>query len=228
MAKETILIVEDEEDIAELVEYNLGRAGYRVRAVVSGEKALEIARLEGPDLIMLDLMLPDVDGLSVCRRLKRDPSTAIIPVVMVTAKGEESDIVTGLEMGADDYIVKPFSPKVLVARVRAVLRRRDEPILPDNRVIRSGEVEIDPGKREVHVGGETLSLTYTEFNILSFLARRPGWVFTRSQIFNAVRGDHYHVTERSVDVHIRGLRKKLGAGAGYIQTVRGIGYRFRG
>jgi two-component system phosphate regulon response regulator PhoB len=228
MAKERILVVEDEEDIAELVEYNLLKNGYGTTVVSSGEDALRTARRESPDLVLLDVMLPGIDGLEVCRRLKGEPSTRDIPVVMVTAKGEESDVVAGLEIGADDYIVKPFSPKVLVARVHAVLRRNSEAAPPGGEAVLAGGMEILPGRREVLVKGKPVVLTFTEFNILLLLSRRPGWVFTRSQICNAVRGEPYHVTERSVDVHIRGLRKKLGPGAEFLETVRGVGYRFKG
>jgi two-component system phosphate regulon response regulator PhoB len=177
--------------------------------------------------VILDLMLPGVDGLEVCRRLKNDPRTSGVPVIMVTAKGEESDVVTGLELGADDYIVKPFSPKVLMARVKAVLRRGAAGESAGSKGVSVGTLELYPGRREARVDGSPVSLTYTEFNMLLLLARRPGWVFTRSQIFQAVRGDRHHVTERSVDVHIRGLRKKLGGAAEYLETVRGVGYRFR-
>jgi two-component system phosphate regulon response regulator PhoB len=223
-----ILVVEDERDIAELIEYNLLKAGYTPAICRSGEEAFEAVGRGKPDLVLLDLMLPGVDGLEVCRRLKKDPRTANVPVIMVTAKGEESDVVTGLELGADDYVIKPFSPKVLVARVKTVLRRGSIEESAGREVLRAGILELYPGRREARVKDRPVSLTYTEFNILLLLARRRGWVFTRSQIFHAVRGGRYHVTERSVDVHIRGLRKKLGAGAEYLETVRGVGYRFRG
>jgi two-component system phosphate regulon response regulator PhoB len=177
--------------------------------------------------VVLDLMLPGVDGLEVCRLLKADPSTQGIPVVMLTAKGEESDIVVGLELGADDYITKPFSPKVLLARLRAVLRRKGREENRDTAVLTRKELSIDPGKHEVVLAGEKLDLTATEFRVLHFLARRPGWVFTRQQIVDAVKGEDYPVTERSVDVQMVGLRKKLGEYADYIETVRGIGYRFK-
>jgi two-component system phosphate regulon response regulator PhoB len=225
--EENILVVEDEPDIAELIEYNLLRNGYSPHLAGSGEEALARVRKAPPHLVILDLMLPGVDGLEVCRRLKEDPRTSDVPVIMVTAKGEESDVVTGLELGADDYIVKPFSPKVLMARVKAVLRRGPTEESADGKAVGVGTLELYPGRREARVEGRPVSLTYTEFNILLLLARRPGWVFTRSQIFHAVRGDRYHVTERSVDVHIRGLRKKLGGAAECLETVRGVGYRFR-
>lgn len=227
MANEKILVVEDDEDIQELIEFNLAREGYQVIKVASGEEALSTEIREEPDLVILDLMLPGLDGLEVCRRLRNSPG-GNVPIIMVTAKGEESDIVTGLELGADDYLVKPFSPRVLVARVRNVLRRaRGEETVPEDGVLKRHGVSVHPGRREVRAGSQTIDMTFTEFNILQFLARRPGWVFTRSQIVDAVRGTDYHVTERSVDVHILGLRKKLGEHGNVIETVRGVGYRFK-
>lgn len=228
--KEKILVIEDEEDIQELIRYNLSREGYRVASALSGEEGLRVAIREKPDLVVLDLMLPGIDGIEVCRRLKADHLTRHIPVVMVTAKGEEADVVTGLELGADDYLTKPFSPKILTARIRAVIRRRDqETTKAAEEPIQRGDILIHPGRREVLVGGSrvALDLTFTEFNILHLLASRPGWVFTRGQIVDAVRGDDYHVTERSVDVHVVGLRRKLGSHGDLIETVRGVGYRFR-
>ena len=227
MSKPHILVVEDEEDIQELIAYNLGREGYRVTAVGSGEELAEQTRAAVPDLIVLDLMLPGMDGLEVCRRLKAEQDTRHVPIVMLTAKGEESDIVAGLELGADDYVTKPFSPKVLVARVRAVLRRRSRQTVDEDGVIRVHDLLIHPGRREVRLGGTPLDLTYTEFRVVQCLARRPGWVFTRNQIVEAVRGEDYHVTERSVDVQIVALRKKLGEHDDYIETVRGVGYRLK-
>ncbi len=227
MTARTVLVVDDEEDILELLDYNLSREGFRVLRVTSGERALEVAKSEAPDLIVLDLMLPGLDGLDVCRHLKKDESTAGIPVVMLTAKGEESDIVLGLELGAEDYVTKPFSPRILVARVKAVLRRQSRSEVEDKTPIKIGEIEIHPGRHEVFVDGKSVQLTFTEYEILSFLSRRPGWVFTRYQIVEAVRGDDYAVTDRSVDVQIVGLRKKLGSSGSYIETVRGVGYRFK-
>jgi two-component system alkaline phosphatase synthesis response regulator PhoP len=228
--RERILVVEDEEDILELIRYNLTREGYRVSAATSGEDGLRLALRDKPDLVVLDLMLPGIDGIEVCRRLKTDAATRYIPVVMVTAKGEEADVVAGLELGADDYLTKPFSPKVLVARIRAVIRRREQESAKDAKEpITRGELQIHPGRREVLVDGSRvgLDLTFTEFNILYLLASRPGWVYSRTQIVDAVRGYDYHVTERSVDVHIVGLRRKLGDAGERIETVRGVGYRFR-
>ena len=227
MAKERILVVDDEEDILELVRFNLAREGYPVICTVSGEDALQIARKEHPDLIVLDLMLPGIDGLDVAKTLKNDPKTRDIAIVMLTAKGEEADIVTGLELGADDYVTKPFSPRILVARVKTVLRRRVSEMPEDDSVLKIHNLLIHPGRREVLINDDQVQLTFTEFSILNFLAKRPGWVFTRSQIVDAVRGDDYPVTDRSVDVQIVGLRKKLGEAGKYVETVRGVGYRFK-
>lgn len=224
----SVLVVDDEEDLLELVRYNLDRDGYRVTCVGTGEDALKAARRQPPDLIVLDLMLPAVDGLEVCRRLKSDPKTRDIPIIMLTAKSEESDMVAGLERGADDYIAKPFSPRVLSARVKALLRRRESQVRSElETTIDVHEVSIHPGRHEVTLAGQPLELTYTEFALLQFLAKRPGWAYTRTQIVDAVKGEDYPVTERSVDVQVAGLRKKLGDFGSYIETVRGVGYRFR-
>lgn len=227
MSNPTILVVDDEEDLLELLRYDLTRQGFRVICASTGEEALSVARSEIPDLILLDLMLPGLDGLQVTRRLKEDPGTRNIPVAMLTARGEEADIVTGLELGAEDYITKPFSKRVLAARLKALLRRgRAEP--PDKKApLTIGDLTIHPGRHEVSVKGAPVQLTFTEFGILHFLAGRPGWVFTRSQIVDAVRGEDYFVTDRAIDVQIVGLRRKLGVAAEYIETVRGIGYRFK-
>jgi two-component system, OmpR family, alkaline phosphatase synthesis response regulator PhoP len=227
MAKEKILVVEDDEDILELLRYNLAKEGYDLVTAETGEEGLKQAFASLPHLICLDLMLPGMDGLEVCKRLKQDPRTENVPIVMVTAKGEEADIVAGLELGADDYVTKPFSPRVLIARVRSVLRRKKRETVSESDSLRIGILAIHPGRHEVLVDGKPLDLTYTEFKLLHLLARRPGWVFTRYQIVDSVRGQNYPVTERSVDVQVAGLRKKLGSAAEYIETVRGIGYRFR-
>jgi two-component system phosphate regulon response regulator PhoB len=227
MANERVLVVEDEEDIQELVQFNLAKDGYRVAAARSGEDALKKIRAEPPDLVLLDLMLPGLNGLEVCRIVRSDPKTQAIPIVMITAKGEEADIVTGLELGADDYLPKPFSPRVLLARLRAVLRRREGPKHEDEAPLELHGVSIHPGRREVKVNGEPVELTHTEFRLLHFLALRPGWVFTRNQIVEAVRGIDYPVTERAVDVQVVGLRKKLGEAGKLVETVRGVGYRFK-
>ncbi len=227
MAKEKILVVDDEEDILELLRYNLLREGYNVSCAASGEEALRLAQSEIPDLLVQDLMLPGIDGLEVTKILKNDSRTKDIPIVMLTAKGEEADIVTGLELGADDYITKPFSPRVLVARVRAVLRRKVKEYKEETPVLRIHDIVINPGRHEVLVNDKPVQLTLTEFGILNYLARRPGWVFTRSQIMDAVKGEDYFVTDRSVDVQIVGLRKKLCNAGKFIETVRGVGYRFK-
>ena len=225
MAKQTILVVDDEEDIRELVQLNLSREGYAILPCETGEQALDRAFSKMPDLIILDLMLPGIDGLEVCKRLKNDPKTQQIPLVMLTAKGEEADIVTGLELGADDYVTKPFSGKVLVARVRRLLRRQQDSA-GERTVVKVHDLAIDPDRYEVSVAGKPVTLTLTEFNILYTLARRPGRVFTRYQIVDSIHGSDYLVTDRAVDVQIVSLRKKLGPCAKYVETVRGVGYRF--
>ena len=227
MAGEKILIVDDEEDILELVGYNLKREGYKIINALSGEEALKSSRSKMPDIILLDLMLPGIDGLEVLKKLKKDSKTVRIPTVLLTAKGEEADIVTGLELGADDYITKPFSPRILLARIRAVLRRQREETSGLQTVIHIHDLEIHPGRRSVLAKGNPIDLTFTEFQILYLLAGKPGWVFTRFQIVDAIRGDDYPVTDRSVDVQIAGLRKKLGSCGKYLETVRGVGYRFK-
>ncbi len=212
-----------------LVQYNLEREGFRVLCASSGEQALKIAGSQEIDLIVLDLMLPGINGLEVARSIKRDPEKMRIPIVMLTARGTETDIVTGLELGADDYVTKPFSPKVLVSRIRAVIRKNSVSGngMDKEAIIERHGVRIHPGRRIIQVEGESVDLTYTEFQILYYLMGRPGWVFTRSQIVDAVRGDNYSVTDRSVDVQMVGLRKKLGPCCKYLETVRGVGYRFK-
>jgi two-component system phosphate regulon response regulator PhoB len=227
MPKAKILAVDDEEDLLELLRFNLGREGYQVQCAASGERALSLAQGEPPDLVLLDVMLPDMDGLEIARRLKSDPALRTIPIIMLSAKDEEADVVAGLELGADDYVTKPFSPRILTARVRAVLRRRAQPAAGTQGTLRHLGLVIDTVRREVHVDHQPVPLTFTEFQILHFLARRPGWVFTRNQIVDSVHGEDYPVTDRSVDVQIVGLRKKLGTAGRLIETVRGVGYRFR-
>lgn len=225
MAKERVLIVDDEEDILELLEYNLAREGYRVERATTGEDALAYAKADPPDLIILDLMLPGVDGLDVCRTLRADAATGKIPIIVLTAKGDDADIVAGLELGADDYVTKPFSPKVLIARVRNVLRRSSAVPRGEADMIDIHGISIDPGRYQVKVGGNAVDLTLTEFRLIHVLARRPGWVFTRYQLVEASRGEDAEVTDRSVDVHIVSLRRKLGPAGQYLETVRGVGYR---
>jgi two-component system phosphate regulon response regulator PhoB len=226
--RESILIVEDEEDILEVIQYNLAREGYRVTGVRDGEKGLARARKDSPDLVLLDLMLPGLDGLTVCRRLKEDPVTRAIPIVMVTAKGEESDIVLGLGLGADDYVAKPFSPRELVARVRSVLRRGPlkETIGAGERISREGVV-IDINRHEVRIDEQPVDFTATEMRLLHFLASHPGRVFTRDHLLSRVIGEHAVVIDRNIDVHVGSIRKKLGDHREMLETVRGVGYRFR-
>lgn len=224
---EAILVVDDEPDILELVKYNLAKEGYRVECVQSGEDAISRARSILPDLIVLDLMLPGIDGLEVCKRLKADARTAHIAIIMLTAKGEDADVVTGLELGADDYITKPFSPRVLLARVKALLRRRESKQDGEAPAIKRGDLVVDASRHAATVCGTPIDLTALEMRILQALARRPGLVLTRYQIVKAAQGEGVGVTDRSVDVHIVSLRRKLKECGNLIETVRGVGYRFK-
>ncbi len=225
VGRASLLVVEDEKDLRDLLDYNLTRNGFTVRCVASGQEAVKAIRKECPDLVVLDLMLPDMDGLDVCRTIKAEQAVSV-SIVMLTAKGEESDIVIGLELGADDYVTKPFSPRVLVARIRAVLRRRAENVDQQrDKVISIGELVIDHGRHEARVSDLVVTLTHTEFCLVALLANRPGRVFTRDQIVQGIRGNQVIVTDRSVDVHVVSLRRKLGDAGRYIQTVRGVGYR---
>lgn len=227
MAKPKILVIEDEPDILEVLHYNMEREGYKVIACRDGEQGLSRIRTDDPDLVILDLMLPGMDGVEVCRQVKGDPVTRAIPIIMLTAKGEESDVVLGLGMGADDYITKPFSPRELIARVKVVLRRGPlkEQSGAGERVVR-GALTVDLGRHEVRVGDEPVALTPTEMRLLHFLASHPGRVFPRSHLLSRVIGEDAVVTDRTIDVHVRALRQKLGPRAALIETVRGVGYRF--
>jgi len=229
MEKGKILIVEDEADIQELIRYNLEKEGFKnLKVVDSGEKAIEALKNFSPDIILLDLMLPGMDGLAVCRHLKSIQGSASIPIIMLTAKSEETDVIIGLEMGADDYVAKPFSNKVLIARIKSVLRRSKQTFSDDDSgIIKRGNLMMNRGKREVNLNGKSITMTFSEFEILYMLAKRPGWVFTRNQIVNDVKGDDYPVTDRAIDVQIVGLRKKLKGNEDIIETVRGVGYRFK-
>lgn len=233
MAKLNVLVVEDEADIQQLVSYNLIRAGFHVTCADSGEEALERLRTESVDCVLLDLMLPGISGIEVCRSMRKVESSLghSVPVIMLTAKGEEEDMVAGFECGADDYITKPFSPKVLIARIKAVVKRSASDQTEDDQsrklLITVDSLQIDKGRHEVSVDGEEVKLTTTEFGILALLAGKPGWVFTRQQIIDAVRGYDFLITPRAIDVQIFGLRKKLGECGKMIETVRGIGYRYR-
>lgn len=227
MAKGTILIVEDEKDIRELLRHNLEREQYRVLVAESGEEGLKLARRDRPDLVLLDLMLPGMDGLEVCRSLRADGQTRRIPIVMLTARSEDADVVAGLELGADDYVTKPFQPRVLLARLRSVLRRLDaEREEPGDRITR-GDLQIDAARHEVRVRDESIALTLTEFRILTHLTRQPGRVFSRYQILDGIQGQDAFVLDRTIDVHVAALRRKLGALGDRIETVRGVGYRWK-
>jgi len=227
MAKESIFIIEDDKSIQEVIRFNLAKEGYQVDHSEDGETALIKMASKTPDLVLLDLMLPGVDGLEVCRRLKSNDKTNNISVIILTAKGEEADIVAGLELGADDYITKPFSIRVLLARIRVVLRRKSTVETVEEGALKIRDLIIHPGRHQVLVNGSEVELTRTEFSLIHFLAKRKGWVFTRNQIIDAVQGEDYPVTDRSVDVQIVGLRKKLGSAGDYIETIRGVGYRFK-
>jgi len=233
MKKKHILIVEDDTDIQQLVSYNLIRAGYNVTCADSGEEALELFQGESFDCILLDLMLPGLSGIDICKHLRKNHADDELPapVIMLTAKGEEEDVIAGLESGADDYITKPFSPRVLIARIKAVLRRVEDRknTESDNpqEILTIHNLRIDQGRHEVRLGEELLQLTMTEFGILTFLAKKPGWVFTRQQIIDSVRGYDFLITPRAIDVQIFGLRKKMKDAGRMIETVRGIGYRLK-
>ena len=219
------LIVDDEKPVRELISFNVMREGLEAIEAETGRQALELARAAHPGIVILDLMLPDMNGLDVCRALKADSALAAIPVIMASAKDDESDIVAGLELGADDYVTKPFSPKVLVARIRSVLRRMERKSLEPPEEIAAGPVRIVPKRHEALVNGKSVALSAAEFSILLFLAEHPGQVFSRQQIISSVKGDGYPVTDRSVDVQILGIRRKIGGSL--IETVRGVGYRLR-
>lgn len=224
MARVPVLIVEDDADIANLVRFHLEKEGFATRMAASGTAALASIDKDPPQAILLDIMLPDLDGFDVCRRLKRSAATRDIPIIMVTSKGEESDVVVGLELGAEDYITKPFSPKVLVARVRAVLRRHENE--PSGQLtLLAGDIVIDPARHAVKIAGEDVDLTLTQYKLLAFLASRPGFVRTRDQMVAAVRGEDAVLSSRAIDVHIAALRQKLGAMGEIVETVRGVGYR---
>jgi len=223
-----ILVVDDEKDLLDLITYNLQRNGFDVVTSQNGNEALEVAVRENPDLILLDLMLPGLAGTEVARRLKSDPRTAQIPLVMLTAKGEETDVVVGLTLGADDYITKPFSMKILLARLSVVLRRSDPPIVPsDSVMLRAGPLSIDSSRHEASVNGETMKLTLTEFKLLSALVQARGRVLSRDQLMDKAMGTDVFVTDRAIDVHVTAIRKKLGDASYLIQTVRGVGYKLQ-
>jgi len=252
MAGEHIIIVDDEADIQELISYNLKKNGYSINCLDNGESCINLfdtlynnssqnnslqnnslqntglqnTKSQLPKLVLLDLMLPGLNGLDVCRKLKNNPTTANTPIIIISAKGEDADIVSGLELGADDYLVKPFSPRVLLARVRSVLRRvPGAHVNPHDGIIKYKELSIDKNKHVVSLHQQPLELTATEFNLLSLLVNNPGKVYSRCQIVEQTKGDDYPVTDRSIDVQVVGLRRKLGTMGHIIETVRGVGYR---
>ncbi len=230
MAKAEILVVEDDPEIRELLGYSLAKEGWSLSLASDGEEGYKLMSGSRPDCVVLDIMLPGMDGLELLRRIKSEPSNKRLPVIMTTAKGEDADVVAGLELGADDYVVKPYSPRVLAARIRAALRRGADAEDGEKRtdsVVTAGPIKLDAGRHEVAVAGKALSLSATEFSILEFLMRNPGWVFSRSQIIDAIKGKDYPVTDRAVDVQILALRRKLGDAGEAIETVRGFGYRMR-
>ena len=227
-----ILVVDDEADLVEMITYNLRRSGFETISAADGNAALELAARELPDLVLLDLMLPGLDGTEVARRLKGDPKTAGIPIVMLTAKGEETDVVVGLTIGADDYVTKPFSIKILLARLNTVLRRGESgsatgAAASDAALLRAGPLVIDPGKHEVTVDGQPVRLTLTEFKLLVALLTARGRVLTRDQLMDKAMGADVFVTDRAIDVHVTAIRKKLGSASWLVRTVRGVGYRLQ-
>ena len=226
MKKTKIAVIEDEADILEVIDYNLSKEGFDVCSALNGEEGLALVKKEGPDLVLLDLMLPGLDGIEICRKLKTDYSTRSIPIIMVTAKGEESDIVLGLGMGADDYMVKPFRPRELMARIRSVLRRGDF-IEEGEGVVSIDELVIDINRHEVKLEGKIIVLTAMEFKLLHFLASHPGQVFTRENLLNHISSDDTFIIDRNIDVHIRSIRKKLNKHRELIETIHRVGYRFR-
>jgi two-component system phosphate regulon response regulator PhoB len=226
-SKKKILIVEDEKDIADLIHFNVFKAGYEALVESNGNNVLTRSKEFHPDIILLDLMIPVISGIEVCSILKHENETKSIPIIILTAKGTEEDIVKGLEAGADDYITKPFSPKVLMARIQSVLRRSPKGETSENNLIKIGDILIDQVKRKSFLKEKEIDLTFSEFEILLLLGKKPGWVFTRPQIVNLIRGSNHAITDRSVDVQIVGLRKKLGDLGNLIETVRGVGYRFK-
>lgn len=223
MPEDTILVVEDEEDIRQLLVFHLQREGYAALEAGDGKTGLELARFRKPALILLDVMLPLMDGFTVCKELERDPGTSLIPVIMLTARGEEVDRILGLELGADDYVVKPFNTRELLLRVKAILRRQQTAIARPH-LARDG-VDIDPAAHRVQVQGREVELTATEFRLLEDLLRNAGRVRTREQLLNSVWGYQFEGYARTVDTHIRRLRAKLGDGSDIVETVRGVGYR---
>lgn len=224
--KKRVLVVDDEIDLLEIIEFNLEKEGFIVKCVKSGEEALKAVISFKPDVVILDLMLPGIDGYETCKAIRQNPATSSVVIIMLTAKGEDSDIITGLEIGADDYIVKPFSPKVLIARIRATSRKQARSLKKD--LIKVHSMVIDPNQHSIFVNNKKIDVTANDFELLLLFASEPGQVFTRQQIIESLRGENYAITERAVDVQIVGLRRKLGKAGKYIETIHGVGYRFVG
>lgn len=222
-----VLVVDDEKDLRKVLEYNLKKEGYDVSLAETGEEALKAVEKRLPDLVLLDLMLPGTDGLEVCRILKSNPRTRTVPVLMLTAKGSETDEVVGLEIGADDYVTKPFALKVLLVRVKKLVQRRVEPNAADGGILKAGPITLDPEKQRVLVKGKEVALTALEFRILGFLMARPGRVFSRDEVLSGAWKHEAFIVDRTVDVHVKSIRKKLGSAADLIETIRGSGYRFK-
>ena len=227
MANEVILSIEDDSDIRELIRYNMEREGYKVYDFDAVDEAMNWLSKKIPNLILLDIMLPGKDGLTFCRELKKDARLSHIPVILITARNEDTDIVAGLEVGADDYIVKPFSSRVLTARVRTVLRHREAAVKSKQEILSYGPFEIDLACHIIKVNGKAITLTIGEFNALELFMRKPGVVFSRDQIIDALHGNDHFAADRAIDVLIVGLRKKLGKWCDWIETIRGIGYRMK-
>jgi DNA-binding response OmpR family regulator len=227
-AKKTILVVDDEKDLVDLITFNLQRNGYQVLSAHNGNDALEIATTKNPDLVILDLMLPGIDGTEVARRLRSDARTANVPIIMLTAKGEETDVVVGLTLGADDYVTKPFSMKILLARLGTVLRRAEQSAASgDVGILKAGPLTIDTSKHDVLINNESIKLTLTEFKLLTALVQARGRVLTRDQLMDKAMGADVFVTDRAIDVHVTAIRKKLGEANWLVHTVRGVGYRLQ-
>jgi DNA-binding response OmpR family regulator len=218
------MVIDDEPDLVRLVEYNLQKEGYVVLTARDGETGLKLARQHAPQVVLLDVMMPGADGWEVCKRLRAEPKTAAIPIIMLTAKAQESDRILGLELGADDYMTKPFSVRELTARIKAVRRRFERDV---GEVVRVGPLSLDSGRREALLAGKPMTLTTTEFNLLRAMAERPGRVFAREDLISAARGDEAIVTDRTVDVHVASIRRKLGKHGRLVETVRGVGYRLK-
>jgi len=225
--KENILIIEDDEDISELIDYNLKKVGYACTLAFSGEEGLEKLNDRNTDLVLLDIMLPTINGFEVCRRIRINENHKDVLIIMLTAKGEDADVIKGLELGADDYITKPFSPSVLIAKIKSVLKRRVDLGKNGDGIIKIGKLVINSLKYEASIDGQILDLSPGEFQALCLFAKKPGWALTRYQIINSIKGEDHFVTDRTVDVMIVGLRKKLGEYGSYIETVRGVGYKFK-